>query len=50
MAINTLVDLIKSAGESQVLLDNGDCVLRGKAGSVKETEKRLKHKLLPRNA
>ena len=30
------------------LLDDEDCVLRGKA--VKEAERKLKHKLLPRNA
>ena len=32
------------------LLDDEDCVLRGKAEAVKEAERRLKHKLLPRNA
>ena len=32
------------------LLDEEDCVLRGKAEAVKEVERRLKHKLLPRNA
>jgi hypothetical protein len=32
------------------MLDEEDCVLRGKAVAASETEKRLKHKLLPRNA
>jgi len=32
------------------MLDEEDCVLRGKAEAASETEKRLKHKLLPRNA
>ena len=31
------------------LLDDEDCVLIGKAEAVKETEKSLKHKLLPCN-
>lgn len=32
------------------LLDEEDCILRGKAEAVTEAERRLKHKLLPRNA
>ena len=31
-------------------MDDEDCVLRGKAEAVLKTERRLKHKLLPRNA
>ena len=37
-------------GNSCSRLDDEDCVLRGKAEAVKEAERRLKHKLLPRNA
>ena len=34
----------------ELLLDDDDCVLRGKAEAVNETERRLKRKLLPDNA